>query len=362
MNNKILFIVSGIGLVIGLSAAYLSGEKKKIPAPVFNPAPNPYANGIYANGIIESYLSSGENINIYPEVPGVVTRILVTEGQTVSNGDPLLTMDDSVQRAATGQLKAQAEAAQVMLEELKAQPRKEVLDVAKAQMIAAEANLHSSRVQMEKQQKSFDIDPQSVSRDVLDNDINAVKVAKANYDVAKRQYELTKAGAWSYDIKNQEQLYNAQYNAYLSANALLAKYTIKAKSDGVVLSIISAVGSYLTTVGTYGSYTGDMKPVLVMGSAQDNLAVRCYIDEILVPRLPPAEQMQATMFIRGTNTAGIPLEFVRMQPYISPKIQLSNQRTERVDVRVLPVIFRFDKPKDMNVYPGQLVDIYVGKK
>lgn len=362
MNNKVLFIASGIGLAIGLSAAYLYGEKKKIPAPVFNPAPNPYANGIYANGMIESYLPSGENINIYPEVPGVVTQILVAEGQTVSKGAPLLTMDDSVQRATVEQLKAQAEAAQIMLEELKHQPRKEVLEVSRAQMNSAGASLHSAQVTMEKQQKSFDIDPQSVSRDTLDNDINAVKVAQANYEVAKKQYELTKAGAWSYDIKNQEQLYNTQYNAYLSANALLAKYTIKAKSDGVVLSIMSAVGSYLTTLGVYGSYTADMNPVLVMGSPQDQLAVRGFIDEILVPRLPSAEQMQAKMFIRGTNTTGIPLEFVRVQPYISPKIELSDQRTERVDVRVLPVIFRFDKPKDMNVYPGQLVDIYVGKK
>jgi HlyD family secretion protein len=71
--------------------------------------------------------------------------------------------------------------------------------------------------------------------------------------------------------------------------------------------------------------------------------------------------MQAKMFIRGTNIS-IPLEFVRVQPHVSPKIQLSNQRTERVDVRVLPIIFRFEKPADLNVYPGQLVDVYVGEK
>ena len=49
--------------------------------PVFNPAPNPYAQGIYANGIIESYQSNGENINIYPEVSGPIMHILVTEGR-----------------------------------------------------------------------------------------------------------------------------------------------------------------------------------------------------------------------------------------------------------------------------------------
>jgi HlyD family secretion protein len=97
------------------------------------------------------------------------------------------------------------------------------------------------------------------------------------------------------------------------------------------------------------------------GGSQNQLAVRCYIDEILVPKLPAADRMQAKMFIRGTNTS-IPLEFVRVQPYISPKIQLSNQRTERVDVRVLPIIFRFEKSADINVYPGQLIDVYVGEK
>jgi HlyD family secretion protein len=34
---------------------------------------------------------------------------------------------------------------------------------------------------------------------------------------------------------------------------------------------------------------------------------------------------------------------------------------ERVDVRVLPVIFRFDKPKGVNLYPGQLVDVFIGE-
>ncbi len=51
-----------------------------------------------------------------------------------------------------------------------------------------------------------------------------------------------------------------------------------------------------------------------------------------------------------------------MQPYVTPKIELSNQRTERVDTRVLPVLFRFKPPENMNIYPGQLVDVYVETK
>jgi HlyD family secretion protein len=55
------------------------------------------------------------------------------------------------------------------------------------------------------------------------------------------------------------------------------------------------------------------------------------------------------------------LEFVRVQPYVSPKIELSNQRQERVDVRVLPVIFKITRSVDMNLYPGELVDVYISE-
>ncbi len=51
-----------------------------------------------------------------------------------------------------------------------------------------------------------------------------------------------------------------------------------------------------------------------------------------------------------------------MQPVVSPKIELSDERQELVDVRVLPVIFRFASPKNLNVYPGELVDVYVSAK
>jgi HlyD family secretion protein len=89
--------------------------------------------------------------------------------------------------------------------------------------------------------------------------------------------------------------------------------------------------------------------------------VRCFIDEILIGRLPPPEHIDAQLSVRGTGLR-IPLEFVRVQPYVTPKIQLSDQRQERVDLRVLPVIFRFVPPPGTRIYPGQLVDVYIGRR
>ena len=361
MRNKAIFIVSGLGLLLAVVSAFLFSQQPKAQPPVFKPAANPYAHGIYSDGIIESDQSHGENINIYPEVAGPITRILVAEGQQVRQGDVLLTLDDSVQRATAAQQQAQAEAAQAMLRELRAEPRRETLAVSLAQVDNARATLKSARDQLAKQQRSYDIDPKSISADALDNALNAEKIAATNLEVIERQLELTKAGAWVYDVQNAERTYTALQKAADSSAALLAKYTIRAPADGVVMAVNSGVGSYVSSQGAYDSHTQGYGPLIVMGRPQSHLQVRAYIDEILVHELPPPGKIEAQMFVRGTNIR-LPLSFVRIQPYVSPKIELSDQRTERVDLRVLPIVFRFEKPQNLNLYPGQLVDVYIGAK
>lgn len=358
--RKILFPLSFIGLIGALWVAYLSGKTQPAQPPAFSPATNPYPSAIYANGILESDQPSGENINIYPEVPGTVKQILVTEGQQVKKGTQLLLLDDSIQKATVEQQKSQAEASSTLLDELKAQPRRETLDIAVAQVAATEASLKTAQDALDKQKAAYDLDPKSISKDALDSAANAVAVASANRDVAGRQLELTKAGAWTYDIRTQERQYAALEKAYAASSALLAKYTLLAPRDGVVMAVQAMEGSYISAQGSYDSYTQGMTPVIVLGSAHDHLNVRCYVDEILLPRVPVASKIKAQMTVRGSNVK-LPLEFVRVQPFVSPKIELSDQRLERVDVRVLPIIFRVAKPKDLNLYPGQLVDVYIGE-
>jgi HlyD family secretion protein len=363
MRSKLIFIVSGIGLILALASAYLASQQPRALPPAFNPAANPYAKGIYAQGIIETVQAHGENINIYPEVSGPITEILVTEGARVHKGEVLLRIDDSVQRATVEQQQSQAEAARTLLAELKAEPRRENLEVAAAQVESAKASLKNAEDQLAKQERAYAVEPKAVSRDVLDNARNAQKMAASNLAVIEKQYALTRAGAWSYDIQNQEKQYTALSKAYASAAALLAKYTIRAPSDGMVRTIQASIGSYVSSVGAYDSYTQGMNPLIVMGAPDDHLQVRTYIDEILIDRLADPAKITAELYIRGTEKH-VPLSFVRVQPYVSPKIELSDERQERVDVRVLPVIFNFANPKNLNLnlYPGQLVDVYVSAK
>jgi HlyD family secretion protein len=359
-KHRFLFAVAICGVLVGFASAFLSSRSKRPEPPVFNPAPNPYPKGIYANGIVESYQSNGQNINIYPEVGGVVTEIRAREGQAVKKGDVLFKLDDSVQRANVAQLKSQAEAAHAVLDGLKAQPRKEVLQVAAAQVSAVAANLKNVTDQLAKVRRSYRINPRSVSKFDLDNAFNAVKIAQSNLEVVRRQYDLTRAGAWVYDILNQEKQFEALTQEFLSAQALLEKYTIRAPADGVILSVNAAQGSFASPQGAYATYSQAYSPVVVMGTSAEQLAVRVFVDEILVNRLPDPAKMSAQMSVRGTDIK-VNLEYERTQPYITPKIELSDQRLERVDVRVLPMIFKFKKPPHTNIFPGQLVDVYLGE-
>jgi HlyD family secretion protein len=294
VGNKIIFTIAVIGILAGLVAAYIFGMERKAQPPVFKPVSNPFESAIYANGMIESDLPSGENINIFPQVSGPITQVLVQEGQTVSAGTPLFTIEDSVQRANT---------------EL------------------ATANLKLARDQYDKDHAAYDLDSKSVSKDVLDTAEDTVNQAAA---------------------------------ALKAAAALLQYYSVKAPIDGVVLAVNATVGGYVSPQGDYDTYTELFDPLVIMSGPQDYMDVRCYVDEILVSRLPSKWHIQAQMQITGTDIK-VPLEFVRVQPYISPKIELSNQKQEQVDLRVLPVIFRFQK-QDAPVYPGQMVDVFIGQK
>lgn len=294
MRTKIIFALSILGIIAASTGAYIFGIQKKPEPPVFQPTSSPYESAIYANGIVESDQASGDNINIYPEVAGPVTHVWVREGQRVSAGSPLFTIDYSIQ---------------------------------KANVELAAANLKLVKDQYIKRRTAYELNPKSISKDVLDNAEDAVKQAQA---------------------------------ALNAVTALLKKYSVNAPIDGIIMAVNTSAGSYVSPQGSYDSYTQGFTPLVVMGGPQDSLAVRCYVDEILVSRLPSPGSIQAQMSLRGTDIK-IALKFDRIQPYISPKIELSNQRQEQVDVRVLPVIFRFKK-MNAPVYPGQLVDVYIGQQ
>jgi HlyD family secretion protein len=360
MSSRNLLILAAAGAVAAIVVAVLLNLPHHPQPPAFQPAANPYAKAIYAEGIVESSQGSGENINVQPEVSGPVTQVFVKEGDDVRAGQPLFAIDDSVQRGTTEQEGLQAQAALAQLNELRAEPRRETLAVSIAQYEQAKAQWVQLEHAKDKTVRSAELDPRSVSKQTLDSAIDAAAAAQAAVAVAERNLELTKAGAWIYDIQNEQAQYQALSHAYQAGSALLGKYVVRAPADGVVLAMNAAKGDYVSPQGAYDTYTEAYQPAAVLGPGQGSLAVRCYVDEILLSRLPQGAHVSAEMIIRGSG-AHVPLQFVRVQPYVTPKIELSDERQERVDLRVLPVIFSFKADPSLKIYPGVLVDVYINE-
>jgi len=275
MTMRWLFILAAVGAVIGLGSAIYYARRPSAQAPVFTPASNPYRDGIYANGILQSDQEDGVSTALYPEVAGVVRNVLVQEGQQVHRGDALIQLDGSVQQATTEQLQAQAQAARATLDELRLQPRPEALAVATAQVDAAAAAYKLDEDQYDKLHAASQLDPTLFSRDQLDNADNTRKVAAANLAVARRQLELTRAGAWSYEVQAQTQTHAALEKAWRAAQAVLAKYTLRAPADGTVLSIAVSPGAYVSASGTYDPISSSNVPLLVLGAGDTSHMLVC---------------------------------------------------------------------------------------
>ena len=307
MKHKLLFGLALLGIIAGVVSAYLYRQNLPAQAPL-SITRDPYASGVYAEGILQSAQASGDDVNVYPEVAGTTVRIYARPGAQVARGAPLLAIDDAVQRR--------------------------VVEADAARVVAAHATLGYQRDQLAILVRQAAIDRRAVSRLALLNAQDNVRIARENLRVA--------IAARAVDA------------------ALLRKYVLRAPVAGVVLRNVSAVGSYVSPQGIYDTYTQADDPVVVMQPQSNELQVKAYLDEILVPRLPPTRDITAQMFVRGGSDAGIALQFVRIDPYVTPKIELSDQRLEKVDVRVLPIIFRFKPPPDARLYPGELVDVYIG--
>jgi HlyD family secretion protein len=86
------------------------------------------------------------------------------------------------------------------------------------------------------------------------------------------------------------------------------------------------------------------------------LHIRVDVDEHEAWRVRP--QAKANAAVRGNAELTTALTFVRFEPFVVPKRSLTGDSTERVDTRVLQVIYRIDD-ESLPLYVGQQMDVFI---
>lgn len=123
--------------------------------------------------------------------------------------------------------------------------------------------------------------------------------------------------------------------------------TVRARTMGRVLQINIHPGEY--------AQAGGGTNLMLLGD-DTRLLVRASIDQNDAWRVVPGSA--ATAFMRGNPNVVIPLHFERIEPTIVPRAVLTGDSAERVDTRVLQVVYSFD-PARLPVFVGQVLDVYI---
>lgn len=346
MTKWITIIASVAGLAVAIYAIAVSKrEAPEVPLAA-TPSINPFEEGIAGTGIVEA---ASRNILLAAPEGGLVTRVWAEVGQAVKAGDPLFELDSRPLQADLMRARASREAALAALQRLEAQPRPEEIPVLEAAVEAARATVADSSDLYES------LSAAALRNAASDQEVRrrwfALEEARARLAQAEAQLALARSGAWAQDIAVARARI-AETEADIKAIELLIdRRTVRAPIDGTVLKRDIEPGQFAPAdVANAAMVLGDLS----------RINIRARIDEEDLARL--REGARGVARLRGSAEITVPLEMVRIEPLARPKTDLSGSTTERVDTRVVEVIFRVTARSGADIptlYPGQLVDVFI---
>jgi multidrug efflux pump subunit AcrA (membrane-fusion protein) len=343
IRKYVLPFLALCGVIFAIYTVIVTNRPLPAAQPVVEPALAPFPTYVAGAGIVEA---STQNIAIGTPVSGLVTEVLVQIGTRVKAGDPLFKLDGRDLQAERLVRQAALQTAEEHLARLTRLPRPEELPAAEARVREAEAVLADMRTQLSMVERVTD--PRAISREERSHRHFAVQTAEAKLAEARAQMALLKAGAWKHDL-NIAKAEVATAQAQLQAIDInLERLTVRAPVAGDILQINIRRGEFAPAGAL-------LTPLMLLGHT-DRFHVRVDVDEQEAWRIRP--QAAAVTFVRGNRALTTPLVFERIEPYIVPKRSLTGESTERVDTRVLQVLYSF--PRDaLPVYVGQQIDVFI---
>jgi HlyD family secretion protein len=315
-SRSILPFLAIGGLILAAYWVLSSQPDRTLEAPEKKPPEASKANdgkgGVAASGVVEP---SSEITDIGTNISGVVTEVYVQIGQRVGKGAPLFAIDSRQVRAS--------------------------LQEAQSGIAEAQAGISEARTNIATAQRQLALyrrvdDPRAVSRSEVIAAEGALNDARARLSSAQAQLSAAQARRGS-------------------AATELARHIVYAPISGEVLDVEIRAGEFASTGGQGGN---NALPYIQLGETQP-LYVRIDVDENEAARI--ADNANAEISARGNAAKRVPVTFVRVEPQIVPKRSLTNSASERVDVRVMQIIYAVPVG-DTTFKVGQQVDAVIRAK
>lgn len=160
-----------------------------------------------------------------------------------------------------------------------------------------------------------------------------------------------------YSMKEAEQQVEVVKGQLFQIETDIERSKVRAPVDGKILQVNAHVGEIYpqNSYNLTQSYVNLDTSLILMGTLAP-MQMRIDIDEEDAWRF--CKGARATAFVRGNAGIHFPMRFERIEPYILPKTSFTGATIERIDTRVLQVLYRFEKG-NLPVYTGQLLDVYI---
>lgn len=331
------------GMIFAIYSVVKSSAPQAPALPVVDPPTAPYTAFVAGSGLIEA---STQNISVGTPIGGTVVKLGAIVGEHVKAGDLLFKIDSRDLEAQLLVREAALGSAVKNVTMLESMPRVEEIPPAEARVEAARMNLEDAKTQLELFEKIND--PRARSEDELSRRRFAMSTAKARLAEAEADLLLLRAGTWKPELEVARADAERARAEVEQIKTEIERRMIKSPVDGKVLQVNVRLGEF--------AQAGALTTPLVLVGGVDPLHVRVDVDENDAWRV--TKGAKAIAYLRGNKDISTELSFVRAEPYVIPKRSLTGEATERVDTRVLQLIYAFE-PKNLPVYVGQQMDVYI---
>ncbi len=302
LTLPLLAVAAITGATLSIVRTQPRVERTEPPSP---PPASSFADTVAAVGLIEA---STENIAMGAPLGGVVEKVFVKAGDQVEAGQPLFAQETRHLRAALG-------------------VRRAALATAAAQVQTVQTELADAQDQLTRSQ-------QLGKERVISTD----EFMRKKFAVQTGEAKLREAQA-----------------AVTSAEAQISETETEIERSTVRAPLAAQVLQVKVRPGEFAPAGQTAEPLMLLGGARP-LHVRVDVDEHEGWRVRPGAT--AVAHIRGNAELKTPLKFVRFEPLVVPKKSLTGASTERVDTRVLQVIYAVADDA-LPLFVGQQMDVFI---
>jgi len=247
-------------------------------------------------------------------VDGPLKEMLVDEGDSVKQGQPLARLDDTSYRHAADQAKATADQMRAALSKTERGNRVQEIESARAAVNEARARLKNAEATYTRRQQLVKED--TVSRQSLDDAQRDLTVARATVNARESALRLAEEGYRNEDIDAARAATAAADAGVGLAQYKLDRTVIAAPSDGTVL----------TRIREPGAMVGPNAPVFTL-SLTNPVWVRTYVDEPYLGRVAPGTKVT----VKTDDPAG--KSYTGTVGFVSPTAEFTPKTVETPELR-----------------------------